>query len=62
MSGWQSTELGFDGRNMQVIRVASNPEWGDVINVNTPTGTVQIYVSPKGQRTRIFWGSKELTK
>jgi hypothetical protein len=47
---------------MQVVRVASNPEWGDVINVNTPTGTVQIYVSPKGRRTRIFWGSMELDK
>ena len=59
---FSATELGFDGRNMQVIRVASNPEWGDVINVNTPTGIVQIYVSPKGRRTRIFWGDKELDK
>jgi hypothetical protein len=59
---FRATELGFDGRNMQVIRVASNPEWGDVINVITPNGAVQVYVSPKGRRTRIFFKNEELTK
>ena len=59
---WSITEMGFDGRNAQVVRVASNPEWGDVINVITPTGTVQIYVTPKGRNTRIFWKGEEVAK
>lgn len=59
---WHFTEFGFAGENIDVTRVASNDRWGDVINVKTPTGTVQIYVSPKGRRTRIFWGDKELDK
>ena len=54
------TEFGFKGPNLEVVRVASNDKWGDVINVVTPTGTVQIYVSPKGRKTRVFWGSAEL--
>jgi hypothetical protein len=59
---WSVTELGFDGANMQVVRVTSNADWGDVVNVMTPTGTLQVYVSPKGRKTRIFWNHDELDK
>lgn len=59
---WERTEFGFKGPNLEVVLVASNDKWGDIINAKTPTGTVQIYVSPKGRKTRIFWGDRELAK
>lgn len=59
---WSDAEMGFNGTHMQVIRVASNAEWGDIVNIITPRGIVQVYVSPKGRSTRIFWNNEELNK
>jgi len=59
---WKRTPFGFAGVNVEVSLAISNDKWGDVIHVKTPSGLVEVYVTPKGRKTRIFLAGKELDK
>jgi hypothetical protein len=50
------TENGFasDLVDMQARAAYSNWKWGHCVLVDTPQGQVQVQLSPKGRRLRIF--------
>ena len=58
-----ATEHGFcsDVIDMDIRAAYSNPTMGHMLLVDTPSGQVQVYVSPKGKRTRVWLNHEELT-
>lgn len=57
-----STEFGFssDVVKMDVRATYSNGKWGHSVHVTTEAGIVEVYLSPKGKKLRVFLGGKEL--
>lgn len=56
------SEHGFksDLIDMRIRAAYSNLDMGHMVLIDTPSGQVQVYVSPKGRRTRVWVGDKEL--
>ena len=54
------SEFGFDWGPMSVTRMAHIEERGYVVGVRTDHDSIQVFVSQKGRKIRIWRGNDEL--